>query len=153
MVAIKRVIALTLVLLSGCALFTHRQAVPDLTGVGFDPPVAYQLWAQSAIDCAVSLKVQTPDLPYTIVHDSVNVWRDLRWFLVPTEAADGSFPCWAGRCAGQTRNDTILVSSQYYLSAWVVKHEVMHWAVESASEYSLKHDLPWGFCEWIKTSP
>jgi len=145
----KRLTALLTVLLASCVFLRRVPPVIELPIVSFDPPFQYQFWAQAAIDCARVLKEKAPELPFTVVHDSVDV-RQFVWAAVATESGDGAFPCaQAGRCAGRfDPPDTVLISSQLLTRSWVVKHEILHWAVESATETQLKHDLPWGMCEF-----
>ena len=138
-----------------CAVLPQRYTPIPLTVAEFTPGPLYQVWAQDVIDCAKSFKDSTPNAPYRVVHDSVNV-RDFVWLAVVTENSDGGFPCWiegkVQSCAGrQDGADTILISSQFLERRWVVKHEVLHWAVESPNELKARHGFPWGLCEFWPT--
>jgi len=136
-----------------CFAFAKRDPVIPLTVARITPGPVYQMWAQDAINCAKAVKETTPDAPFRVVQDSVNV-LDLVWLVVATESRDGGFPCWIdgklGACAGrQDGADTILVSSQYLERRWVIKHEILHWAVENPNETKAQHGVPWGLCEFL----
>lgn len=145
-------VALLTLALTGCPLIQHRppMIVPSSLAT-YSPPPMYQLWADQVVRCAKELKDVNPTLSFRIVRDSVNVDRVV-WEAVATENSDGGFPCRVGRCVGLASSgtvDTIAISSQYLYRPWVIKHEVLHIAVEKSTEVQAKHGLPWGLCEFF----
>ena len=119
----------------------------------FQPLPVYQVWADQAADCVRSLPVDAQsEVPYKIVHDHVDV-RVFKWLAVFTERDDGTFVCGDGKqsCFGEfVAPDSIFVSGQGLQAAWLIRHEVMHYLVESPGEAVYgNHGAPWGLCEFI----
>lgn len=141
----KKLLALTLIL--GC--FPLGTTPSPLRTAQINPPGIYQTWGQAAINCAVDLKAKDSTVAYTIEHDSLDI-NNLNWFIVATEDSNGGFNCRVKSCAGEFfPPDTILLSAQFIMAEWTVKHEVMHWAVKSNTESQIPHELPWGLCEYL----
>jgi hypothetical protein len=139
--------ALLFLLASSCLWFQHAPVTDNLSVVRYNAIPEYQIWANDALRCAQLLKLRNPELPFAVIHDSVDV-QSFVWYAVATESTDGSFPCQHPfRCVGLSSGDTVLISSWHVGRSWVVKHEMMHWFVESATEMQASHGLPWGMCE------
>lgn len=129
----------------------HPVVEPVFSVVRYNPLPVYQLWIDRSLNCAVMLLKNADTATFKIEHDSVNV-TDFTWLAVPSERADGGFPCRFGYCSGMFRHDTVFISGQRITDPVVVSHELMHYAIESPGEDFPIHGPPWGLCEFINGS-
>jgi len=133
------------------ACIAHREEAIPLDIAVYNPPAMYQRWSDQAMGCVQALADGTTMvLPFEIEHNQVDV-NQFIWIAVMTEQEDGGFPCAKVKsCAGRFNPpDTIYISGQFIQTAWVIKHEIMHYIIKSKGEQKMFHGPPWGLCEYV----
>lgn len=155
-----RTLVVLAMLALGCARPTADVAVAPtpVAGFGYTAPPEYIDWIAQVQACAQqiaaldSMMAEQTGTARTFVVDRIVVdVRELHFYAVPTERADGTFTCPQGfACWGfALAPGDIYLSAQRMMDRVTVKHEVLHIVVASDGEADVPyHGVPWGLCEY-----